>query len=55
MRPKKEAKRPAWRGERGRRGKKVFFHISVAAEGWSPQQGDAVTFEVGTDARGRPE
>jgi len=45
--------------EKGRRGKskteKVFFHLSVAAEGWAPQQGDAVTFEVGTDSRGRPE
>ena len=39
--------------ERGRRGKKVFFHISVAAEGWSPQQGDA-TVRVRVRVSGRP-
>ena len=37
------------------RGRRVFFHRSVAAVGWAVQQGDPVTFELGTDKQGRPE
>ena len=34
-------------------GDEVFFHISNCAEGYQPQEGDKVTFEIGQGRDGR--